>query len=628
MAFVDVVVMAAGKGTRMKSSLPKVLHRLAGKPLLGHVLDTAAQLAPRGLVVVTGHGAEAVDSFVHRQGVAQSGAALACVRQEPQLGTGHAVQQAVPHLPDDGTVLVLNGDVPLIEAATLQALLADCGGTRLALLTVDMPDPTGYGRIVRAGDAVQRIVEHKDASPEQRAIREIYTGVMAVPAARLKAWLARLTNDNAQGEYYLTDIVAMAVADGDGVVATRTTDKLQVDGVNSPVQLAELERAWQQRNAVRLMEQGVRLADPARLDVRGRLQCGADVEIDVNCVFEGDVTLDAGVRVGANCVLANVHVAAGAVIHPFCHIEGGRTPAEQVQVGAGALVGPFARLRPGARLAEEVHIGNFVEIKNSTLARGAKANHLAYLGDASVGERVNYGAGSITANYDGANKHRTVIGADVHVGSNCVLVAPVTLGDGATVGGGSTITKDVAPGALAVARARQARLGGGKRPVHQAHGAPGRTPNAAPRNGVRCSRSASRNWPPRMRTPRRWRAWSRTTCARRCAMCWPTPACCARCWTPAKTPPWRWTRWSARRARWPTCWTPWSNWPAWPARRCSVPVRRARCWCRRRGTRWPAGCPRPTSRGRWHGRWPSPWPRCRATPRCCARPWASCWPTR
>ena len=340
MAFVDIVVMAAGKGTRMKSSIPKVLHRLAGRPLLGHVLNTAAQLAPRGVVVVTGHGAEAVDSFVQSQEIAQSAAALRCVRQEPQLGTGHAVQQAVPHLPDDGMALVLNGDVPLIEASTLQALLADAAGGRLALLTVDMPDPSGYGRIVRAGDAVQRIVEHKDATPEQRAIREIYTGVMAVPAARLKAWLARLTNDNAQGEYYLTDIVAMAVADGTGVVATKTTDKVQVDGVNSPVQLAELERAWQQRNAVRLMEQGVRLADPARIDVRGTLTCGADVEIDVNCVFEGGVTLGAGVRIGANCVIAQAHIAAGAVIHPFSHIEGGKAAAEQVQVGAGALVGP------------------------------------------------------------------------------------------------------------------------------------------------------------------------------------------------------------------------------------------------------------------------------------------------
>ncbi|MFT3718896.1 bifunctional UDP-N-acetylglucosamine diphosphorylase/glucosamine-1-phosphate N-acetyltransferase GlmU [Pseudorhodoferax sp.] len=463
MASVDVVVMAAGKGTRMKSSIPKVLHRLAGRPLLGHVLATAARLAPRRIVVITGHGAAAVEGFVAASG--GDAAALQCVRQEPQLGTGHAVQQAAPHLPDDGTTLILNGDVPLIEEATLQALLAQCAGERLALLTVDMPDPTGYGRIVRSGDTVQRIVEHKDATPEQRAIGEIYTGVMAVPSARLKQWLAQLRNDNAQGEYYLTDIVQMAAADGVPVVAAKAPERLQVDGVNSPVQLAELERAYQLRLAQRLMEQGVRLADPARLDVRGSLQCGADVEIDVNCVFDGEVQLGEGVRIGANCVIANARIAAGAVVQAFCHIEGGAAAADQVQVGAGASIGPYARLRPGARLGEEVHIGNFVEVKNSTLAKGAKANHLAYLGDASVGERVNYGAGSITANYDGARKHRTVIEADVHVGSNCVLVAPVTIGAGGTVGGGSTVTKDAPAGALTVARGRQTTIANWKRPT-------------------------------------------------------------------------------------------------------------------------------------------------------------------
>ncbi|KQP13632.1 bifunctional UDP-N-acetylglucosamine diphosphorylase/glucosamine-1-phosphate N-acetyltransferase GlmU [Pseudorhodoferax sp. Leaf267] len=468
MASVDVVIMAAGKGTRMKSSIPKVLHRLAGRALLGHVVDTATRLAPRNIIVITGHQAEDVEGFIRAQPAAQSASALQCVRQQPQLGTGHAVQQAAPHLPEDGVTLILNGDVPLIQQNTLQALLADCAGTRLALLTVDMPDPSGYGRIVREGDAVQRIVEHKDATAAQRAIREIYTGVMAVPSARLKHWLSRLSNDNSQGEYYLTDIVQMAVADGATVVATKTADKVQVDGVNSPVQLAELERAWQQRNATRLLEQGVRLADPARIDVRGTLQCAADVEIDINCVFEGQVTLGEGVRIGAHCVVANAHIAAGAVVQPFCHIEGGKAAAEHVQVGAGAIIGPFARLRPGAQLAEEVHIGNFVEVKNSTLARGAKANHLAYLGDATVGERVNYGAGSITANYDGANKHRTVIGDDVHVGSNCVLIAPVTVGAGGTVGGGSTITKDTEPGALSVARGRQISIPNWKRPAKKA----------------------------------------------------------------------------------------------------------------------------------------------------------------
>ncbi|WP_326534025.1 bifunctional UDP-N-acetylglucosamine diphosphorylase/glucosamine-1-phosphate N-acetyltransferase GlmU [Pseudorhodoferax sp.] len=468
MASVDVVVMAAGKGTRMKSSIPKVLHRLAGRALLGHVLDTAAQLSPRRTVVITGHGAAVVESFVQQAGAGEADAALDCVRQEPQLGTGHAVQQAVPHLPDDGVTLILNGDVPLIAADTLRALLADSAGERLALLTVDMPDPTGYGRIVRHGEAVQRIVEHKDASAEQRAIREIYTGVMAVPSARLKQWLARLTNDNVQGEYYLTDIVQMAVSDGVPVVASKTADRIQVDGVNSPVQLAELERAYQLRHAQRLMEQGTRLADPARIDVRGRLDCAADVEIDVGCVFEGQVSLGEGVRIGPHCVIANARIAAGAVIQAFCHIEGGGDAAGQVQVGAGAIVGPYARLRPGAALGEDVHIGNFVEVKNSTLAKGAKANHLAYLGDASVGERVNYGAGSITANYDGANKHRTVIEADVHVGSNCVLVAPVTIGAGGTVGGGSTITKDTPAGALSVARGRQASIPNWKRPAKKA----------------------------------------------------------------------------------------------------------------------------------------------------------------
>lgn len=468
MASVDVVVMAAGKGTRMKSSVPKVLHRLAGRPLLGHVLDTAAQLAPRRTVVITGHGAAVVESFVQQAAGGEAAAALQCVRQEPQLGTGHAVQQAVPQLPDDGVTLILNGDVPLIAADTLRALLADAAGERLALLTVDMPDPTGYGRIVRQGEAVQRIVEHKDASAEQRAIREIYTGVMAVPTAPLKRWLARLRNDNVQGEYYLTDIVQMAVADGVPVVASKTADRIQVDGVNSPVQLAELERAYQLRHAQRLMEQGVRLADPARLDVRGRLDCGADVEIDVGCVFQGEVTLGEGVRIGPYCVIANARIAAGTVVQAFCHIEGGADAASQVQVGAGATIGPYARLRPGAQLGEEVHVGNFVEIKNSTLAKGAKANHLAYLGDASVGERVNYGAGSITANYDGANKHRTVIEADVHVGSNCVLIAPVTIGAGGTVGGGSTITKDTPAGALSVARGRQASIPNWKRPAKKA----------------------------------------------------------------------------------------------------------------------------------------------------------------
>ncbi len=463
---VDVVIMAAGKGTRMKSKLPKVLHLLAGRTLLQHVMETAAQLSARQVVVITGHGAIEVEAALASSTEPAAGFDIKFVRQEPQLGTGHAVQQAVPLLRDDGVTLILNGDVPLIETDTLRGLIADCAETRLALLTVNMPDPTGYGRIVRQGDAVLAIVEHKDASAAQREISEIYTGVMAVPTVQLKNWLARLRSDNVQGEYYLTDIVKFAVSDGVPVVATRTDDKVQVDGVNSPVQLAELERAYQRRMAEQLMEQGVRLADPARFDVRGVLHCGQDVSIDVNCVFEGQVSLGDDVRIGANCVIANAVIASGAVIHPFTHIEGGKPGSkEAVEIGPGALVGPFARLRPGTRLGAQVHIGNFVEVKNSTLANGAKANHLAYLGDATVGERVNFGAGSITANYDGAFKHRTVIEADVHIGSNCVLVAPLTIGAGGTVGGGSTLTKDTPPGALSVARAKQVSIANWKRPA-------------------------------------------------------------------------------------------------------------------------------------------------------------------
>ena len=462
---VDVVIMAAGKGTRMKSKLPKVLHQLAGRALLQHVVDTAGELMARKVVVITGHGAIEVEAALAVNTGARAEFALQCVRQDPQLGTGHAVQQAVPALDDDGIVVVLSGDVPLTQSTTLMHLIAACAGKSLALLTLEMPNPAGYGRIVRAGGtrdgAVQAIVEHKDASDAQRQITEIYSGIMAVPAAQLKRWLARLDNKNAQNEYYLTDIVKFAVADGVPVVGHKIADAVQVAGVNSPVQLAELERAYQLRQAHRLMEEGVRLADPARIDVRGDLLCAHDVSIDVNCVFMGQVSLGEGVSIGANCVIANAVIEAGAVIHPFTHIDGEKMG---VTVGPGALIGPFARLRPGARLGAEVHIGNFVEVKNSTLAAGAKANHLAYLGDATVGGRVNYGAGSITANYDGANKHRTVIEADVHVGSNCVLVAPVTIGAGGTVGGGSTITKSTEPGALSVARGRQISIAHWERP--------------------------------------------------------------------------------------------------------------------------------------------------------------------
>jgi bifunctional UDP-N-acetylglucosamine pyrophosphorylase/glucosamine-1-phosphate N-acetyltransferase len=455
---IDIVIMAAGKGTRMKSRLPKVLHKLAGRALLAHVLDTAATLKADRTIVITGHGADEVERAI-------AGRGTIAVRQEPQLGTGHAIQQVVPQLDDEGTTLILNGDVPLIGAATTRALADACGGTKLALLTIELPDATGYGRILRQDGrpdgAVLGIVEHKDATPAQRAIREIYTGIMAAPTAQLKRWVMALTNDNVQREYYLTDIVAMAEREGIEVVGIAAPDETEVLGVNSPVQLADLERRYQRRQAEALMEAGVRLADPARFDVRGTVEAGQDVEVDVGCVFEGRVRLGDGVRIGAHCVIRDAEIAAGAVIYPFTHIE-------EARVGAGALVGPYARLRPGAELGDEVHIGNFVEVKNATLARGAKANHLAYLGDATVGERVNFGAGSITANYDGANKHRTVIGDDVHVGSNCVLVAPVSIGAGGTVGGGSTVSKDTPPGQLTVARARQVSIAGWTRPVKAA----------------------------------------------------------------------------------------------------------------------------------------------------------------
>jgi len=456
MSKIDVVIMAAGKGTRMKSSMPKVLHRLGGRALLQHVIDTAELIHARRTVVITGHGAEQVEAMLSNQPQLQS------VRQMPQLGTGHAMQQAIPVLQDDGVTLVLSGDVPLIQADTLQALLQLCDAKHLALLTLQTPTPTGYGRILRGvAQQVTAIVEDKDATDEQRRIQEIYSGIMAVPTHLLRAWLARLDNRNAQGEFYLTDVVKFAVADACEVKAHCIDQAWQVEGVNTPVQLATLERNYQHLQANRLMQQGVRLADPARFDVRGELVCATDVEIDVNCVFEGRVSLGEGVRIGANCVIANADIGAGTHILPFTHIDG---ETQGVQIGHGARIGPFARLRPGAKLGDDVHIGNFVEVKNSTMAKGAKANHLAYVGDAQVGERVNYGAGVITANYDGANKHQTLIEADVHVGSNSVLVAPVTLGAGGTIGAGSVVTKDTPPGSLTVARGKQVSIPNWQRP--------------------------------------------------------------------------------------------------------------------------------------------------------------------
>ena len=456
----DIVIMAAGKGTRMKSAVPKVLQKLAHQPLVQHVLDTAAQLQARQVVVITGHGAEQVEAALTQADGVEPRRRFA--RQMPQLGTGHAVQQAAPVLADDGIVVVLSGDVPLTQADTVQALVEHCGGTKLALLTLQMDNPFGYGRIIRNGAGqVQRIVEQKDGTPGELVVNEIYSGIMAAPASLLKGWLANIDNDNAQKEYYLTDVVKLAVADGVPVVAHCIDDAVQVAGVNSPQQLAELEREYQRRQANQLLQQGVRLRDPARFDVRGALTCGQDVEIDVNCLFEGAVTLGDNVRIGTNCVIANCQIADGAVIHPFTHIDGEKLGAS---VGRDALVGPFARLRPGAQLGEAVHIGNFVEVKNSSMAAGSKANHLAYLGDATVGERVNYGAGCITANYDGANKHRTVIEADVHIGSNSVLVAPVTIGAGGTVGAGSVISRDTPVNALSVVRGKLTQKEGWQRP--------------------------------------------------------------------------------------------------------------------------------------------------------------------
>jgi bifunctional UDP-N-acetylglucosamine pyrophosphorylase/glucosamine-1-phosphate N-acetyltransferase len=446
----NIVILAAGQGKRMHSNLPKVLHPLAGKALVAHVIDTARSLSPQTLCLVYGHGGEAVRTTL-------AAADLAWALQEPQLGTGHAVQQALPHLPAQGTTLVLYGDVPLIQAETLKRLL-HVAQEALAILTVELADAEGYGRIVRdASGQVVRIVEQKDATAAERGIREINTGIMAMPTARLADWLARLSNSNAQNEYYLTDIVGMAVAEGLPVRTAHPQHEWEVLGVNSKVQLAELERIAQRTNAMHLMEQGVRLADPARLDVRGQLQCGRDVFIDVNCVFEGRVELGEAVEVGPNCVIRNARIGAGTRLAAFTHIE-------DAVVGPDGRIGPFARLRPGTELAEDVHIGNFVEIKKSTLAAHSKANHLAYIGDATIGSRVNVGAGTITCNYDGANKFQTIIEDDAFIGSDTQLVAPVTVGRGATLGAGTTLTKDAPAGSLTISRAKQLSIPGWKRP--------------------------------------------------------------------------------------------------------------------------------------------------------------------
>lgn len=451
----QIVVLAAGQGKRMYSKLPKVLHCIAGKPLLGHVLDTARQLSPDKLVVVYGHGGEQVLACFAGQDD------LAWAHQAEQLGTGHAVRQAMPHV-QGGVTLILYGDVPLTRKETLERLLvaAEHGGA-LGLLTDYLPDPAGYGRIVRDDShKVVRIVEQKDASEAERAINEINTGMMAVPTARLDGWLSELRSDNAQGEYYLTDIIALAVRDGLAVNAVQPQDHWEAEGINNKLQLAQLERIHQHNIAHALLVAGVTLADPARLDVRGTLLHGQDVRIDVNCVFEGKVELGNNVSIGANCVLKNVKVADNVVIHPFCHLE-------DAEIGAGGLIGPYARLRPGAQLAENVHIGNFVEVKKATVGIGSKINHLTYIGDATIGAGVNIGAGTITCNYDGVNKSRTVVGDNAFIGSNTCLVAPVEVGAGATTGAGSVITKPVPAGELAISRAKQVSVPGWQRPMKQ-----------------------------------------------------------------------------------------------------------------------------------------------------------------
>ena len=447
----DIVILAAGQGTRMRSALPKVLHPVAGKSMLGHVIDTARLLKPQGIHVVIGHGAELV-----RERLAADD--LNFVLQSEQLGTGHAVAQALPALSAE-RVLILYGDVPLIEVDTLQRLLQQVSEQQLGLLTVNLNDPTGYGRIVRDEQGVVKaIVEHKDASAEQRLIREGNTGILAVPGKKLGDWLGRLSNSNAQGEYYLTDVIAMAVADGLVVATEQAADEMEVLGANDRIQLSQLERHYQYRAARRLMVQGVTLIDPARFDLRGEVTVGRDVSIDINVILEGQVLIEDGVQIGPNCVIKNSVLRKGAIVKANSHLEG-------AEVGEGADCGPFARLRPGSVLGAKAHVGNFVELKNARMGEGAKAGHLSYLGDADIGARSNIGAGTITCNYDGANKFKTVLGEDVFIGSNSALVAPVMLGDRATTGAGSVITADVPDNTLAVGRAKQRNIEGWKRPT-------------------------------------------------------------------------------------------------------------------------------------------------------------------
>jgi bifunctional UDP-N-acetylglucosamine pyrophosphorylase/glucosamine-1-phosphate N-acetyltransferase len=447
----STIILAAGQGTRMRSDLPKVLQPLAGRPLLSHVLDCAAALGADDVCVVYGHGGDAVrEPFPDPS--------LRWVLQAEQLGTGHAVRQAMPGTPDDNRVLVLFGDVPLLTARTCERLIAETPADDVAVLTVEMEDPRGYGRIIRAGSGVARIVEEKDASADEKAVREINTGVLLCPATKLKSWLDKLGNDNAQGEYYLTDVIGMAVGDGVTVHGVKADNFAEVMGINDKKQLAEAERALQARLVDELMRQGVGFADPARVDIRGELKCGRDVSIDVNAVFEGRVELGDGTRIESNNLVRDSKLGPGTLVHSNCHIEGATT-------GRDCEIGPFARLRPGAELANNIKIGNFVEVKKSTIASDSKVNHLTYIGDAEIGSGVNVGAGTITCNYDGANKHKTVIGDGAFIGSGVELVAPVKIGAGATIGAGSTITKEVGENLLVLERAKQTAVPGWRRPV-------------------------------------------------------------------------------------------------------------------------------------------------------------------
>lgn len=447
----SVIILAAGQGTRMRSAMPKVLQPLGGRPMLAHVLDTARDLGPRHIHVVYGHGGDAVPA-------AFDDATLDWVLQAEQLGTGHAVQQAMPNVPDSDIVLVLYGDVPLIRPATLELLTVAAAEGALAVLTAHPEDPTGYGRIVRSSNGnIERIVEHKDASHAEREIGEINTGLLAAPARRLRGWLDRLGNDNAQGEYYLTDVIAMAVADGVPVRGTAAAEYAEVHGINNRRQLADAEAILRDRHAAALLDQGVTLVDPRRIDVRGRLSCGSDVVIDVNVVLEGNVELGDNVYIGPGSVIRNARIGTGSRVEALCHIEG-------ALVGEQAQIGPYARLRPGSELAHGAKAGNFVEIKKSRLGAGAKVNHLTYIGDADVGADVNVGAGTITCNYDGVKKHRTVIEDGAFIGSNTSLVAPVTVAREATIGAGSVITKNAPAGKLTLTRARQITLDGWQRP--------------------------------------------------------------------------------------------------------------------------------------------------------------------